>query len=131
MESNSCRQHGVVHLEQEAGVDDPLVLLVERVGDRVDELLLGRVVLVAQPVDARGRDDRQEDVRGVHASSRPPRARTTSCRSAVGSYVIGPVHAHTFPRASPSPVGPPSPGTSSTCRTRFFTSRANWASCSA
>ena len=65
-------QHGVVDLEQEAGVDDRRVLLVQRVGDREDELLLGRVVLVAQPVDACRRDHRQERVGDVHARRAPP-----------------------------------------------------------
>ena len=64
------QQHRVVDLEQEARVDDAPVLLVQRVGDGEDELLLARVVLVAQPVDARRRDDGQERVGHVDARER-------------------------------------------------------------
>ena len=123
------QQHGVVDLEQEARVDDPLVLLVQRVGDRVDELLLGRVVLVAQPVDARRRDDGQEDVGGVHAVDGRLESRDVlleRCR------VVG-----DRPRARPDLSERLAvarrralPGTSSEAH-RFFTSRANSASCSA
>ena len=57
--------HRVVDLEQQAGVDDRLVLLVERVGEREYELLLGGVVLVLEPVRARGRDHREEPLDAV------------------------------------------------------------------
>ena len=63
-------EHRVVDLEQEARLDDAPVLLVERVGDREDELLLARVVLVAQPVDARRSHDREECVGHLDASER-------------------------------------------------------------
>ena len=69
------QEHRVVDLEQEAGVDDRPVLLVQRIRDREDELLFGRVVLVAQPVDARGRDDWQESVGDVDGCERALEAR--------------------------------------------------------
>jgi hypothetical protein len=53
-------QHGVIDLEERARLDDRAVLLMEHVGERVDELLVGLVVLVDQPVGGRGRDHRQE-----------------------------------------------------------------------
>jgi hypothetical protein len=58
-------EDGVVDLEQEPGVDDRLVLLVQRVGEAVDERLLGLVVLVGQPVRAGRGHHRKEplDVR--------------------------------------------------------------------
>ncbi len=40
-------QAGVIDLQEEAGVDDGVVLLAHGVGDGVDVLLLGGVVLVA------------------------------------------------------------------------------------
>ncbi len=67
-------EHGVVDLEQEARVDDTPVLLVQRVRDREHELFFGRVVLVPQPVHARGRDHRQERVGDVHALERATEA---------------------------------------------------------
>ena len=57
--------HGVVDLHQQAGVDDRLVLLVQRVGEREHELLLAGVVLVLEPVRAGRRDHRQEAVDAV------------------------------------------------------------------
>ena len=64
------RQEGVVDLQAQAGVDDRAVLLVERVGEGEDELLVAAVVLVdADRHRARRRDDRQEalgDAGGVH-----------------------------------------------------------------
>ena len=54
------------------GVDDRLVLVVQRVGEREDELLLGPVVLVLEPVRAGRRDDRQERVVDVDAPRAPP-----------------------------------------------------------
>ena len=45
----------VVDLQHEAGVGDELVLLVHDVGDGEQELLVGRVVLVPQPVLDRAR----------------------------------------------------------------------------
>ena len=44
--------------------------IAQRVGERVDELLLGGVVLVAEPVDARRRDARDEGVDDVDALER-------------------------------------------------------------
>ena len=115
------QEHRVVDLEQEAGVDDPPVLLVQGVRDREDELLLGRVVLVAQPVHARGRDDRQERVDDVDAGECALEARDVALerRGVVADR----------PRAEPAlRLEPASPGAR---RTRFETSRVNAASCSA
>ena len=55
-------QERVVDLQDQPGVEDRLVLDPQRVGDRVDELLLGRVRALrpAHARDARRRDDRQE-----------------------------------------------------------------------
>ena len=67
------RQEGVVDLQAQAGVDDRAVLLVERVGEGEDELLVAVVVLVdADRHRARRRDDRQEALRRRRRRPSPP-----------------------------------------------------------
>ena len=54
-------QEGVVDLDVEAGIDDRLVFLVQRVGEREQEGLLVFIMLVLGARQrARGRHDRQE-----------------------------------------------------------------------
>ena len=62
----------VVELHQEAGIDDHAVFGAHRLGDRLQAVVLARVVLVlAVGDDARGRRDREErlDRLGVLASA--------------------------------------------------------------
>src|SRR5438067_510999 len=60
------RQVGIVDLHEESRIDDGLVLLVHRLGDRGEVFLLGLVVGVPLPVlDARGRDRRDEGFPGA------------------------------------------------------------------
>jgi hypothetical protein len=55
------RETRVVELHIEAGVDDRAVFRAHRIGDRVEQLLVGLVVFVPAVGDhARGRGDRQE-----------------------------------------------------------------------
>ena len=51
---------GAVHLQQEPGADDRLVLVAERFGDGVEKRLIALVVLV--PADARRGGRGYEDV---------------------------------------------------------------------
>ena len=65
------RDPGVVDLELEPRIDDRAVLLAERVGERPEELLLCRVVLVPHvDLGARRRDHRHEGVRDLDAVER-------------------------------------------------------------
>ena len=101
-----------------------LVLLVQRVGDREDELLLARVVLVPEPVDARRGDDRQEGVGDVDAGQRRLKPRDVALERGA---VVG-----DRPRAEPDLSPSVAPPVRSVGRpTRSTTSRANAASCSA
>ena len=65
------RQMRIVDLHEEPRVDDRLVLLAHRVGDREEIFLVGLVVGVALPVlDARRGDRRDEGLRGASRRER-------------------------------------------------------------
>ena len=123
------QQHRVVDLEQEAGVDDAPVLLVQRVGDGEDELLLARVVLVAQPVDAGRSDDGEEGVGDVDARERALEAGDVALERG-GVVVDRPGAEPELPSGSIS-AAPERSACQLGDRTWFSTSRAKAASCSA
>ena len=54
-----ARQMRVVDLQDQAGVDDRLVFLVQRVGERDPEFLVGLVMLVGVPIGEVGRRHRR------------------------------------------------------------------------
>ena len=82
----------IVDLEVQAGVGDGLVLLVHGVGDGEQELLVGRVVLVAQPVlDGAGRDRGQEAL-DVQALQRGLQVGDVRRGRSAPMYVSGAVH---------------------------------------
>ena len=87
------------------GLDDRPVLLVQRVRDREDELLLGRVVLVAEPVHARRRDHGEKRVHDVDAGRARAGSAAMSRSSAARSYVIGPVQNQSLLRPATRAVG--------------------------
>ena len=58
------RQHRIVHLEDEAGVDDLEILLAQRVGDREHVVALVLVVLVGRIVAGAGRRHRRQEAFG-------------------------------------------------------------------
>ena len=66
----AVRQVRIVDLQVQAGVGDGLVLVVQRVGQGEQELLVGGVVLVVEPVlDGARRDGGQEALRRPAPSS--------------------------------------------------------------
>ena len=77
------REPRVVDLHEQAGLRDRLVFHAQRVGERVEELFLARIVLVrAADLDARGRGRRDERVRGRVRTERRPRSSSISRFSA-------------------------------------------------
>ena len=85
------RDPGVVDLELEARVDDQPVLLAQRLGERPEQLVLRRVVLVAHvDLGARGRDGGHEHVDDVDPSSAAFRFAMSRCERDRACSVIGP-----------------------------------------
>ena len=124
------QQHRVVDLEEEARIDDAPVLLVQRVRHGEDELLLARVVLVAEPVDACRSDDGEEHVGHVDARERTLQAGDVALER--GGVVAGsaPVQNQSIPCGSISAATEVVLSSSAT-GTWFSTARAKAASCSA